>query len=203
MESINSTAGLLEQSNPINSSRTLLVSATDQFTPNPTAITLLVPLQHVTLSYSPRTTAALSSVTMCSSCFLCCATTDISADDEKYYLLKKYTRYEIGRKVPSQEVYGSSAPHHHGDKAGVKNNKTTTRTGMIWFSELIFYGQTPESGIPPSDRATRWHTKVHLDFFLRFSTLIGQIGLPDLPSMRSSAFISRRVFQFPELKFRI
>ena len=37
-------------------------------------------------------------------------------------------------------------------------------------------GKTPENGIPPSDRATRRYTKVHLDFGLRFSTLIGQIG---------------------------
>ena len=41
--------------------------------------------------------------------------------------------------------------------------------------ELIL-GQTPESGIPPSYRATRRYTKVHLGFCLRFSTLIGQIG---------------------------
>ena len=34
----------------------------------------------------------------------------------------------------------------------------------------------PEIGIPPSDRATRRYTKVHLDFCLRFATLIGQIG---------------------------
>ena len=40
----------------------------------------------------------------------------------------------------------------------------------------IFLGKTPENGIPPSDRATRRYTKVHLDFCLRFSTLIGQIG---------------------------
>ena len=35
--------------------------------------------------------------------------------------------------------------------------------------------QTPEIGIPPSDRATRRYTKVHLDFCLRFSTLIGHV----------------------------
>ena len=32
----------------------------------------------------------------------------------------------------------------------------------------------PESGIPPSYRATRRYTKVHLGFCLRFSTLIGR-----------------------------
>ena len=36
--------------------------------------------------------------------------------------------------------------------------------------------QTPESGKPMSDRATRRYTKVHFDLCLRFSTLIGQIG---------------------------
>ena len=36
--------------------------------------------------------------------------------------------------------------------------------------------KTPESGIPPSYRATRRYTKVHLGFCLRFSTLIGQLG---------------------------
>ena len=36
--------------------------------------------------------------------------------------------------------------------------------------------EAPENGIPPSDRATRRYTEVHLDFCLRFSTLIGQIG---------------------------
>ena len=47
-----------------------------------------------------------------------------------------------------------------------------------WYiiTSVIYTGQTPESGIPPSDRATRQYTKVHLDFRLRFSTLIGQIG---------------------------
>ena len=39
----------------------------------------------------------------------------------------------------------------------------------------LFNG-TPESGIPPSDRATRRCTNVHLDVCIRFSALIGQIG---------------------------
>ena len=36
--------------------------------------------------------------------------------------------------------------------------------------------QTTESDIPPSYRATKRYTKIHLGFCLRFSTLIGQIG---------------------------
>ena len=40
----------------------------------------------------------------------------------------------------------------------------------------VLFGKTPESGIPPSYRAIRRYTKVHLGFCLRFSTLIGQMG---------------------------
>ena len=41
---------------------------------------------------------------------------------------------------------------------------------------ILFQGRTPESGIPHSDHATRRYTNVHLEFCLRFSALIGQIG---------------------------
>ena len=48
---------------------------------------------------------------------------------------------------------------------------------MLYVETLLpFLGKTPEVGIPPSDHATRRYTKVHLDFCLRFSTLIGRIG---------------------------
>ena len=43
--------------------------------------------------------------------------------------------------------------------------------------QFFFLGQTPEEGgIPPSDRAPRRYTKVHLDVCPRFSTLIVQMG---------------------------
>ena len=51
-------------------------------------------------------------------------------------------------------------------------------SGCLLLLMFIFY-QTPESGIPPSYRATSRYTKVHLGFCLRFSTLIGQIGSTD------------------------
>ena len=41
---------------------------------------------------------------------------------------------------------------------------------------IYIVGKAPEVGIPPSYRATRRYTKVHLGFCVRFSTLIGQIG---------------------------
>ena len=54
-------------------------------------------------------------------------------------------------------------------------------TTYIWYlilrsTSYLLVGKMPEIGIPPSDRATRRYTKVHLDFCIRFSTLIGQIG---------------------------
>ena len=56
-------------------------------------------------------------------------------------------------------------------------------------------GQTPESGIPPSDRAIRRYTKVHLDFCLRFSTLIGQIGRVPLFGARPRRYVRSRLFR--------
>ena len=41
---------------------------------------------------------------------------------------------------------------------------------------LFLFGQTPESDMPSSYRATRRYTKIHLGFCIRFSKLIGQIG---------------------------
>ena len=57
------------------------------------------------------------------------------------------------------------------------------------------YGQTPESGIPPSDRSTRGYTKVHLDVCLRFSTLIGQIGGVPLFGDGPRRYIRSRLFR--------
>ena len=59
----------------------------------------------------------------------------------------------------------------------------------------IFLGKTPENGIPPSDRATRRYTKVHLDFCLRFSTLIGQIGRVLLFGAGPRRYIRSRLFR--------
>ena len=55
-------------------------------------------------------------------------------------------------------------------------------------------GQTPESGIPPSDRATRRYTKLHLDFCLRLPTLIGQIGRVPLFSAGPKRYIRSLLF---------
>ena len=56
-------------------------------------------------------------------------------------------------------------------------------------------GKTPESGILPSYRATRWYTKVHLGFCLRFSTLIGQIGRVPLFGAGSRRYIRSQLFR--------
>ena len=56
-------------------------------------------------------------------------------------------------------------------------------------------GKTPEIGIPPSDRATRRYTKVHLDVCLRFSTLIGQTGRVPLFGAGPRRYISSRLFR--------
>ena len=56
------------------------------------------------------------------------------------------------------------------------------------------FGQIPEIGIPPSYRATRRYTKVHLGFCLRFSTLIGQIGPVPLFGAGPRRYIKSRLF---------
>ena len=55
-------------------------------------------------------------------------------------------------------------------------------------------GKTAESGIPPSDRATRRYTKVRIDVCLRFSTLIGQIGHIPLFGAGPRRYIRSRLF---------
>ena len=60
---------------------------------------------------------------------------------------------------------------------------------------VFLYGQTPGIGIPPSDRATRPYTKVHLDFCLRFSALIGQIGRVPLFGAGPRRYIRSRLFR--------
>ena len=59
----------------------------------------------------------------------------------------------------------------------------------------LYFGQTPESGMLPSDRVTRRYTKVHLDFCLRFSTLIGQIGRVPLFGAGRRRYIGSRLFR--------
>ena len=53
----------------------------------------------------------------------------------------------------------------------------------------------------PSYRATRWHTKAHLAFCLRFSTLIGQIGLVPLFSAEPTRYIRSRLFRLTVTAF--
>ena len=64
-----------------------------------------------------------------------------------------------------------------------------------------YYGQTPESGIPPSHRATRRYTKVHLGLCLRFSTLIGQIGRVPLFGAGPRRYIRSRLFRLAVTAF--
>ena len=59
----------------------------------------------------------------------------------------------------------------------------------------------PESGIPPSYRATRRYTKVHLGFCLRFSTLIGQIGRVPLFGAGPRQYIRSRLFRLAVIAF--
>ena len=65
----------------------------------------------------------------------------------------------------------------------------------------IYIRQTPEIGIPPSDRATRWYTKGHLEFCLRFSTLIGQIGRVPLFGAGPRRYIRSRLFRLAVAAF--
>ena len=61
--------------------------------------------------------------------------------------------------------------------------------------------QTPESDIPPSYRATRRHTKMHLGFCLRFSTLIGHIGRVPPFGAGPRRYIRSRLFRLAVTAF--
>ena len=61
--------------------------------------------------------------------------------------------------------------------------------------------QPPERGIPPSFHATRRYTKIHLGFCLRFSTLIGQIGLVPLFGSGPRRYIRSRLLRFAVTAF--
>ena len=65
----------------------------------------------------------------------------------------------------------------------------------------LIYRQTPESGIPPSYRATRRYTKVHLGCCLRYSTLIGQIGRVPLFGAGPRRYIRSRLFRLAVTAF--
>ena len=71
--------------------------------------------------------------------------------------------------------------------------------GKKWITHI--YGQTPESDIPPSYRATRRYTKIHLGFCLRFSTLIGQIGRVPLFGAGPRRYIRSRLFRLAVTAF--
>ena len=62
-------------------------------------------------------------------------------------------------------------------------------------------GKTPEIGIPPSYRATRRYTKVHLGFCLRSSTLIGQIGRVPHFGAGPRRYIRSRLFRLAVTSF--
>ena len=78
--------------------------------------------------------------------------------------------------------------------------RTTCMYNLLSQGQIIF-GQTPESGIPPSYRATSRYTKVHLGFCLRFSTLIGQIGSVPLFGAGPRRYIRSRLFRFAVTAF--
>ena len=78
--------------------------------------------------------------------------------------------------------------------------RTTCMYNLLSQGQIIF-GQTPESGIPPSYRATSRYTKVHLGFCLRFSTLIGQIGSVPLFGAGPRRYIRSRLFRLAVTAF--
>ena len=61
--------------------------------------------------------------------------------------------------------------------------------------------KTPESGTPPSYRATRRYTEVHLGFCLRFSTPISQIGRLLLFGAGPRGYIRSRPFRLAVTAF--
>ena len=69
------------------------------------------------------------------------------------------------------------------------------------FTYLFISGQTLESGISPSYRATRGYTKVHLGFCLRLSTLIGQIGRVPLFGAGPRRYVRSRLFMLAVTAF--
>ena len=95
-------------------------------------------------------------------------------------------RYTAFWRLPLKKISLHINAFHFSKTNQIKKQKTP---GVCCTSQLMmkqdkcysnsthyFLWQTPESGIPPSYRATRRYTKAHLGFCLRFSTLIGQIG---------------------------
>ena len=59
---------------------------------------------------------------------------------------------------------------------------------------ILIFGQTPESGIPPSFRATMRYSKVCLGLCPQFSTLIGQLGRVPLFGARPWRYIRSWLF---------
>ena len=83
---------------------------------------------------------------------------------------------------------------------------TPRRDSRDWFPFFFrrvyfFKGQTPERGIPPSYRATRRYTRVHLGFCLRFSTLICQIGSVPLFGAGPRRYIRSGLFRLAVTAF--
>ena len=77
-----------------------------------------------------------------------------------------------------------------------------TRGSDFWGGgRKIFEGKTPEIGIPPSNRATRRYTKVHLGFCLRFSTQIGQTDRVPLFGAGPRRYIRSRLFRLAVTAF--
>ena len=72
---------------------------------------------------------------------------------------------------------------------------------ISYVAPIYTIGQTPEIGIPPSYRATRRYTKVHLGFCLRFSTLIGQRGRVPLFGAGPRRYIRSRLFRLAVTAF--
>ena len=70
-----------------------------------------------------------------------------------------------------------------------------------WSMPKFSEWQTSESGTPPSYRATRRYTKVHLGFCLRFSTLIGKIGRVPLFGAGPRRYIRSRLFRLAVTAF--
>ena len=104
------------------------------------------------------------------------------------YIVSVHRMVMENRPVDPGSIQGSHRP------ISVVRTKHRTRA-------KVFLGQTPESDIPPSYRATRRYIKIHLGFCLRFSTLIGQIGRVALFGAGPTRYIRSRLFRLAVTAF--
>ena len=78
--------------------------------------------------------------------------------------------------------------------------RTRDFRGFAEFGDGKKQGQTPESGIPPSFRATMRYSKVWLGLWPQFSKLIGQLGRVPLFGARRPTLAVHPVLVIPKPK---